>query len=860
MKKNLLLATLILVLALCVTFVVACNPTSGPGGGDGGNDDVDTLPSYDKEDYVSIFNEYLPTAARYKVFEGQADSVYNENDQRLDITYKDGDTYVGASAIGRSGIKTFKVFKGKTLTYAKIVSVTYIYTYQDFNKINENLDGYYVLNNDVYFDGACAPIGKAPLVRDDNTTYKYDVTGRGSTLAQVGVPFTGTFDGNGHTLYDYSLAYSPTATSRSAYCMGLFEYVGQSGVVKNFQLKRASVKAGHYGAIVCGVNLGQISDVMVHGNCALTVEYAETAGIAVYNGGTLTNVDCYVTTAQSSTGARNLTDVYENGGEKVGCYIGNPYPVEYVVQNDNLTLIEGVALTTQDVTVSVIYSDGSEGIADIIKVDGYNPNGALNTPQTVKLYYGAGADDYVTMQATPIPKSVVGIQLVDGDIKTQYVVNSTQLDLTNVKLTVSYNNGTSQTMQVTSDMIDAGTYNLQKVGSYEVTIEYGGYKCYFVIVVINADSELQSLSIVGQPATTSYPLGGSVTKDDLDGVTLRAQYSDGSALDIEIRLSMLSYNFDSVGASTITVEYGGMSAVINVTVYDFATKLAVTLKGDNRAVSYSAITQPNFNDICLFEVEWASGKREYVTDVVASNYKAGLCREVTFRYQNVQVASEIDFEIWYVITSPSEWAKINDNLAGYYRLGGDITLDATTSAVIGQTPLNLISADDGYEVNIQGSARAGIPFTGKFDGDSHTIFGFTTKYKGAAYEINSYALTPFGYVGQGAEVGNFTLSGASIQCGQAGSFVAALNMGEIRDVTIEEDCYLYVYYGNDVPAVSVVNGGTIQNVTCHVAQYASYKNFGEYGGSGRILSVSKKTLDGATETNCWLVSRDGAGE
>ena len=125
------------------------------------------------------------------------------------------------------------------------VTGTPIYNLNDLAKINNNLSGTYVLMNDINCNG-----------------YALDTIGLSSTSS-----FSGVFDGQGHTIYNFTL-------NNSQY-IGLFGY--NTGVIKNLQLKDAKLEyttgytsaAWYVGALV-GYNAGTIQQCNVEGKIDLT--------------------------------------------------------------------------------------------------------------------------------------------------------------------------------------------------------------------------------------------------------------------------------------------------------------------------------------------------------------------------------------------------------------------------------------------------------------------------------------------------------------------------------------------------------------------------------------------------------------
>lgn len=118
-------------------------------------------------------------------------------------------------------------------------------TYDDLKQVSQNLSACYVLNNDIELDGEFEPIGN-----------QFE-------------PFTGTFDGAGHTLIGL------TITTHTQY-VGLFSF--NCGTVKNLHIKNANIFATAYVGIIAGANSGKIENCTVEGTVTGTSKVGAFAG------------------------------------------------------------------------------------------------------------------------------------------------------------------------------------------------------------------------------------------------------------------------------------------------------------------------------------------------------------------------------------------------------------------------------------------------------------------------------------------------------------------------------------------------------------------------------------------------------
>ena len=160
-------------------------------------------------------------------------------------------------------------------------------------------------------------------------------------------PYTGTFDGDGHTIAGVSTA---DDTSTSDY-MGLFGYIGSGGVVKNVIVKDATLKGNNYVGVIVGYN----------------------------NGGTLTNnyyLECSVNNATTNIGTgsgdcdgarRMITTSYVEAD-------GTQHEDVQAILLDNTmtTLAAGTYVVNSDVTYTSTVT--ITGNVTLILADGYTMN------------------------------------------------------------------------------------------------------------------------------------------------------------------------------------------------------------------------------------------------------------------------------------------------------------------------------------------------------------------------------------------------------------------------------------------------------------------------------------------------------
>ena len=122
-------------------------------------------------------------------------------------------------------------------------------------------------------------------------------------------PYTGTFDGAGHTLTGLTINQS------EANYIGLFGAIGEGGTVKKLKLTSVAIKGHNWVGAVAGSNSGIIENCSAAGD--ITGSSGEVGGIAGFNDGIITNCSA----ASNVTGDRTVGGItgYQFNGTTTGC-------------------------------------------------------------------------------------------------------------------------------------------------------------------------------------------------------------------------------------------------------------------------------------------------------------------------------------------------------------------------------------------------------------------------------------------------------------------------------------------------------------------------------------------------------------
>lgn len=220
------------------------------------------------------------------------------------------------------GENTLKIITNKNSVTVTVRAAKYIATARELAAINDSVEalaGYYVMVCDVDLtdwlsrsgDGFNQGQGWNPIGK------YFDVTD--GTATQWA--FTGTFDGNGHTVTGFFIE----RNDDFAYNSGLFGYVAPQGLIKNLGVQGAegrknSVKS--YSGGFVGVNTGTIENCWADVDVYMESQFRVVGGFVGNNEGTITN--CYsLGSVEGGTYIGSFAGMSHNGlvhGNFENCY------------------------------------------------------------------------------------------------------------------------------------------------------------------------------------------------------------------------------------------------------------------------------------------------------------------------------------------------------------------------------------------------------------------------------------------------------------------------------------------------------------------------------------------------------------
>ena len=234
-----------------------------------------------------------------------------------------------------------------------------------------------------------------------------------------------------------------------------------------------------------------------------------------------------------------------------------------------ISYIRGEELELAGGVITVTYVDGSTENVDMtseeVEVTGYDRT-ELGT-QTITVSYGGHTAQF----EVEVRNEVTGIALKNTPSKTTYV-RGEELDLTGGVITISYEDGTTTEIDMTSELVETTGYNSSSLGSQTITVSYAGYTTTFDIIVKN---EVTGISIKDLPSKMTYVKGENI---DLSDGVLVVTYEDGTNAEVPMtanEIEVIGFDSSSEGTQTVTISYAGYTATFGVTVKNEATGITI---------------------------------------------------------------------------------------------------------------------------------------------------------------------------------------------------------------------------------------------------------------------------------------------
>ena len=218
----------------------------------------------------------------------------------------------------------------------------------------------------------------------------------------------------------------------------------------------------------------------------------------------------------------------------------NPTKVEYIQNYEKLDVTGG--------KIKITYDDTS---TEVILLTEEMVTGFDNTKlgkQILTVTYGK---KMVTYEVRINEKQVDKIEIEKNPIKNVYIQNYEKLDVTGGKIKVTYNDTTTETIEMTEKMVSG--FDNKKLGRQTLTVTYEGKNTTYEIQI--SAKKIVKVEIQTKPTKVEYIQ--NYEKLDVTGGKIKVTYDDTTTETIDIAVGMVS-GFDNmkVGKQTLTITYG----------------------------------------------------------------------------------------------------------------------------------------------------------------------------------------------------------------------------------------------------------------------------------------------------------------
>ena len=210
-----------------------------------------------------------------------------------------------------------------------------------------------------------------------------------------------------------------------------------------------------------------------------------------------------------------------------------------------------------------------------------------------------------------MPKQITGIEVTTVPTKTNYIQNYENLDLTGGKITVTYNDETTDTMSLKNEKIKVTGFDNSEIGTNTITVEYEGKTSTFKIEIIS--KQITGIEITAKPTKTKYIQ--NYEKLDLTGGEITVRYNDETTDTISLtneKIKVTGFDNSKIETNTITVEYEGKTSTFKI---EIISKQITKIEIKTRPIKTKYIQ--NYENLDLTEGEITVRYNDETTDAIS---------------------------------------------------------------------------------------------------------------------------------------------------------------------------------------------------------------------------------------------------
>ena len=234
-----------------------------------------------------------------------------------------------------------------------------------------------------------------------------------------------------------------------------------------------------------------------------------------------------------------------------------PTKVEYMV-NDTLVRDGGILQAT--------YSNGktAEISTNSTSVKFSSPNMTVPGTKNITITYGGKSVNYsILVKEKPI--TLNKIEVLNLPIKTDYIQNTENLDLTGGKIRAIFSNGNVLDIQMDSSDVNVIGFNNANIGRNRLTVSYKGKSTFFDInIVEKPKATINDAWILRKPDKLKYKKGEEL---NLSGGKITVNYSDGTnkivTMDNSELVQYSNFNSNSLGVQNVALKLKDFNKLLN---------------------------------------------------------------------------------------------------------------------------------------------------------------------------------------------------------------------------------------------------------------------------------------------------------
>ena len=186
------------------------------------------------------------------------------------------------------------------------------------------------------------------------------------------------------------------------------------------------------------------------------------------------------------------------------------------------------------------------------------------------------------VKPTPVLKS---ISVTKTPSKTEYLQYEENLNNAGGELTLTYSDGTTETIPLTNANIAVLDNDNTTLGSNQIVVQYNGLETTYNVDIVESepdaeddDSEgtIDSIEVIQQPNKTTYIQ--NVEAFDASGIILKVHYSSGSIEEYDLvdypgLYTISGYDNSKVGEQLVTLTFKGTPVVFRINVVSNGTDI-----------------------------------------------------------------------------------------------------------------------------------------------------------------------------------------------------------------------------------------------------------------------------------------------